>query len=152
MKKVNRHGVHISDVSSVHESFGKNSFIPSDDITLERVKAWKLARKEALKTLPSFMAQQIPMDCTYASLWLAEKLMSLHKEDGTRAVKDEKIDELSFAIGQLGRGRSKECWKVAVKWWNRAQRTMEKKKKKRTQKDTSASETLPTKRVRTSTE
>jgi hypothetical protein len=123
--KINVHGVPIHEVSSAHKSFGKSSGIPANDITREMAAAWKAQRERDMNDMPMvrLLGRIVPLDLFCANTWLAEKLRSLTTADGKRAVSDEDIDALKFALGRQAFGDAgKGCWRRAVALWKGAQK------------------------------
>jgi hypothetical protein len=122
MSTTNKHGVHISLVSSVHTSFGKHSGIPSEGVTPDAVANWKRQRDSALGPLARVFGDMMPLDVTYAGCWLAPRLRTIRKH-GKRVYTDEGIERL---LQQLGRpavndgGRT--AWRNAVAVWSQARK------------------------------
>lgn len=125
-KTVNKNGVRISQISSIHKAFTKSSGIPADEITRALAADWKAQRDEAMGYEFQFLASVIPLDLTTSGCWLAAKLKAERNADGTPMFSAEYIKELGTLHGRACVGHTRECWKIATKIYQGA---VEEKKK-----------------------
>ena len=100
--KINKHGVHISKVSSVYESFTKASCIPADDITPAMAADWARQRAE------SGMDGLVPIDLQNAGCWLTWKMRA-------SGFSEEQISASCQFVGRSAIGGFNTCWSVATK-------------------------------------
>lgn len=118
MSKINKHGVNISDVSSIHKSFTKTSGIPADEITPAMAASWEKQRIEALGQEYSFLVGMLPKDIGHAGCWLSEKLRTIVDENGNRVVTEEQVRQMGEILGRMCFGKTKDCWKIANKLYS----------------------------------
>lgn len=100
--KINKHGVHISKVSSVYESFTKASCIPADDITPAMAADWARQRAE------SGMDGLVPIDLQNAGCWLTWKMRASE-------FSEEQISASCQFVGRSAIGGFNTCWSTAAK-------------------------------------
>lgn len=104
-KTVNKHGVHLKDITSVHKSVTKKNRIPFDDITKEQLATWKRVDEETRRNSPlgTISSSLVPIDVTYSGMWLGEKLREL-------GVDEERISTINFNLGRRALLKRNEIW------------------------------------------
>lgn len=113
-KTVNKNGVRISQISSVHKSFTKSSGIPADEITQALAARWQAQHDEAIGYEFKFLASVIPLDVTTSGSWLAEKMRAERNDDNTPIFSSEDIKERGILHGLACFGHFRDCWKIAT--------------------------------------
>ena len=119
-RKINVHGVHISDVSTTYASFSKHSEIPND-ITQADIEKWA-ERRDAL-VMPRVLKAMIALDVSYSGYWLHDRLEAL------RTCSDSRITQLCRNHGQRSALEAKNAWKHAVNTYTEEKIKQDKEKK-----------------------
>lgn len=119
-KTVNKHGVRITQVSTVHKSFSKTSRIPADDITPAVLADWERQRVEAACKHFSLIGNLFIKDVPYSGSWLTAKLRALRDANGERVLDDTAIKSITFTHGRMCFSNNKRCWEFAAKLYDAA--------------------------------
>jgi hypothetical protein len=130
INRLNRHGVHIKDVSDHLKTWPK--YMP-DDITHKYVKFLEEGRKHAMDSDPmlKFLETVISKDVSYAGSYVAWHIRS------EKLLSEEKIDELLFNLGRSAFGDQKGHWKRCMAAYKSLKKEKAKpKRKKKIKSDT----------------